>query len=358
MVKQVTYLIAVLTLGVSQSTMAWQAKEVIAGLNVPWGLSYFGEEKLLVTQRNGSLGIVDLKTEEYSSLPSVSQVKVKGQGGLLDVAQSPFKANQFYFTYSKQTDDAIETVLAVADLTGNSMDNWRELLVTQSGSDGGRHFGSRITFDNQYVYFSVGDRGERDNGQRLSTHAGSIIRLHPDGRVPQDNPFIAKAGAQKEIWSYGHRNPQGLFFDNVSGKLWSIEHGPRGGDEINEILKGGNYGWPKTSHGKEYWGPIAVGDAETLPGIQSPKQVYVPSIAPSSLVLYRGQRYPELNGRLVAGALKLTHLNVLSLDKQGNIVKEERLLESLGERIRDIETTPDGRLFFSTDSGKIYLLDR
>lgn len=358
MIKRTTYLIAIIALGISHSTMAWQAKEVTSGLNVPWGMSYFDDEKLLVTQRNGELGIVDLKTGNFSALPSVSQAKVTGQGGLLDVAQSPFKAKQFYFTYSKQVNDAVETTLAVADLTASGMENWRELLVTQSGSDGGRHFGSRITFDEQFVYFSVGDRGERDNGQNLSTHAGSIIRLHPDGRVPQDNPFVNKDNAQAEIWSYGHRNPQGLFFDHTSSRLWSIEHGPRGGDEVNEILKGENYGWPITSHGKEYWGPISVGEAEELPGIQPPKQVYVPSIAPSSLILYRGGQYPELDGKLVAGALKLTHLNILTLDKQGNVIKEQRILESLGERIRDIETTPEGVLYFSTDSGKIFRLER
>ncbi|MEZ8102298.1 PQQ-dependent sugar dehydrogenase [Vibrio bivalvicida] len=334
---------------------SWYAEPLVAGLNVPWGLSYLGDNKVLVSEKNGTIGVLNLENNTYQDISKVPNVHVSGQGGLLDIAVSPFDPTQIYITYSKSVGKAIETTLASATYNEGERPSWQDLLVTQSGSDGGRHFGSRITFDSQYLYFSIGDRGERDNGQDLTTHAGSILRVQANGKAAQDNPFIAEEGKLDEIWSYGHRNPQGLFFDSKQRSLWSIEHGPRGGDEVNLIEKGANYGWPVTSHGKEYWGPIAVGASTEKEGISSPKKVYIPSIAPSSLILYRGDKHPGLSGKLLAGALKLTHINVLTLE--GNqVVGEQRILEHLGERIRDIEALPNGEILFSTDSGKIYRL--
>tara|TARA_Y100001956_G_scaffold69615_1_gene73025 strand:+ start:3088 stop:4167 length:1080 start_codon:yes stop_codon:yes gene_type:complete len=357
MFKSVKYVVlGIISACATTPTWAWRAELITSGLSVPWGLSYFGNNRLLVTQRHGEIGVVDIANGNYKKISSPPQVKALGQGGMLDVALSPFEPHTFYFTYSKQVDDVYETVLASAQYKQQKLVNWQEILVTKSGSDTGRHFGSRITFDDQHVYFSVGDRGVRDNGQDLSTHAGSILRLKANGTIPSDNPFVDNKSALNEIWSYGHRNPQGLFYDKATMKLWSIEHGPRGGDEINLIAKGKNYGWPITSHGKEYWGPISVGEAKTLPGIESPKKVYVPSIAPGSLILYRGNVYPSLDGKLIASALKLTHLNVVSIDGQSTVGGEKRLLESLGERIRDLEVTPKGEILFSTDSGNIYRL--
>ncbi|UPQ86944.1 PQQ-dependent sugar dehydrogenase [Vibrio sinaloensis] len=333
----------------------WQAQPVVTGLNIPWGLSAVDADRVLVSEKNGTIGILTLSTNNYQVLTKVPNAIEYGQGGLLDIAVSPFNPNHIYVTYAKRVGQEIETTLARADFDGQAISGWRELLVTQSGSDGGRHFGSRITFDQDSVYFSVGDRGERENGQDRTTHAGSILRLTPDGQVPNSNPYVNDDKVLSEIWSYGHRNPQGLFFDSQSNQLWSIEHGPRGGDEINLISKGSNYGWPITSHGKEYWGPINVGEAEEKPGIVSPTKVYVPSIAPSSLILYRGEKHPQLNGKLLAGALKLTHINVLTLQGEA-IISEQRLLEDLGERIRNIEALPNGEILFSTDSGKIFRL--
>ena len=343
------------TLFASLPVWSWQAEVVVSGLNVPWGMSAFDQDRVMITQRNGEIGILRLSSGQYRKISQVKQAVASGQGGLLDVAHSPFNPNQFYFTYSKKVGSAVETTLARAELTNDKLINWQDLIVTKSGSDSGRHFGSRITFDNNHVYFSVGDRGERDNGQNLATHAGSILRVLPDGSIPQDNPFINTDNARKEIWSYGHRNPQGLHYDVTSQTLWSIEHGPRGGDEINLITKGSNYGWPVTSHGKEYWGPIAVGEATEKEGIVSPTKVYVPSIAPGSLILYRGKTYPKLTGKLLAGALKLTHINVVTLDNN-QAIDESRILADLRERIRDIEVMPNGEILFSTDSGKIYRL--
>lgn len=347
--------LTLLAFATSIPVQAWQADLILSGLDIPWGLSAFDDDKVMISQRSGEIGILTPSTGKYTMVTKLSQSYVYGQGGLLDVAHSPFNKHQFYFTYSKKVGSAVETTLAVADYTDGKITNWRELIVTQSGSDTGRHFGSRITFDANHIYLSVGDRGERDNGQNLSTHAGSILRLLPDGTLPSDNPFVNVQKARDEIWSYGHRNPQGLYYDQQSNVLWSIEHGPRGGDEINRITKGGNYGWPVTSHGKEYWGPIAVGEATEKEGIVSPTKVYIPSIAPSSLLLYRGSTYPSLNGKLLAGALKLTHINVITID-QNNVIDEQRILTDLGERIRDIEALPNGTIIFSTDSGKIYRL--
>jgi len=351
--------LAYLGLGILSASNAfannWYAEPLAVGLNVPWGLSYLGNNKVIVSEKNGTIGILDLGNNLYQDIGRVPGVLVSGQGGLLDIAVSPFDPTHVYITYTKSARKAIETTLARAIYANGRLSSWQDLLVTQSGSDGGRHFGSRITFDSQHLYFSVGDRGERDNGQDLTTHAGSILRVQTNGEAAQDNPFIAEDGKLDEIWSYGHRNPQGLFFDNQQQYLWSIEHGPRGGDEVNLIAQGANYGWPITSHGKEYWGPISVGESTDKEGITSPKKVYIPSIAPSSLILYRGNKHPELSGKLLAGALKLTHINILTIE-DNQIVAEERILEELGERIRDIEALPNGEIIFSTDSGKIYRL--
>lgn len=340
----------------SFNAAAWEAEKVMSGLLVPWGMSFVSNDQLLVTERNGDIVLVDLKTQTKTSLLHVASVAANGQGGLLDVALSPHDPTVFYFTYSKQHDSGIDTTLAMANWDGKTVTAWRDVLITVSNSTTTRHFGSRIAFDATHLYFTIGDRGMRPNGQDRRTHAGSVLRLNLDGTTPDDNPFAGNPNAQAQIWSYGHRNPQGLYYDAPSQTLWEIEHGPRGGDEINLIRKGANYGWATTSYGKEYWGPVSVGDSEEADGIDSPRKVYIPSIAPSGLLLYRGQRYPQLNGKLLTGALKLTHINVITLDDNQSAIEETRLLESLNERIRDIRRSPDDWIYFSTDSGNIYRL--
>jgi glucose/arabinose dehydrogenase len=283
---------------------------------------------------------------------------VTGQGGLLDVATPPdYTAGGYlYFTHSKARNGQGVTVLARARLEGTNLSDWQELLVTESGSDSGRHFGSRIAFDDSgHVYFSIGDRGERPHGQDLTTHAGSILRLNRDGSVPEDNPFVNGPGLP-EIWSYGHRNPQGLFFDRQRGVLWSNEHGPRGGDEINIIKKGGNYGWPIVSHGKEYWGPKRVGVATSMAGMEDGIKIYTPSIAPGSLLVYSGAVFAQWQNNLFSGALKLEHLNRVVVDANFRPVKEERLLAALAERIRAVIQDQQGFIYLATDSGRIFRL--
>ena len=334
-------------------------EEVTDGLSIPWGLAFISNTQLLITERAGSIKLLDTQNKTLTPIQGAPAVMAQGQGGLLDVAVPPdFKTGDWiYFTFVRNKGGEGVTVLARAKLTTNKLVQWQDLLETQSATGAGRHFGSRIVFDeNGYVYFGVGDRGERPMSQDLSNHAGSVMRLYRDGRVPQDNPFNQRADVQPQIWSYGHRNPQGMAYDYANKRLWLIEHGPRGGDEINRVLPGRNYGWPVISYGKEYWGPLAVGEGTHREGMEQPIKQYTPSIAPSSLLLYSGNSFPAWRGNLFSGALKLTHLNRVTLSEDGKAIGEERLLDELDERIRALAQGPQGWLYFSTDSGKIYVM--
>lgn len=336
--------------------MPYRVEMVADQLDIPWGMTFLGPTELIFTEKNGRISLLDTATGKVKYLQVTVQVHNEGQGGLLDVAVPPgYQAGDWiYFTYSKPQGKKPVTALARARLLAGRLSDWQDLLVTRSGTDQDHHFGSRIAFDGQgHLYFSIGDRGDRSNGQNLATHAGSILRLRLDGTVPKDNPFAA-GGGLAEIWSYGHRNPQGLFYDSAHGRLWSIEHGPRGGDEINLIEPGKNYGWPVVSHGMEYWGPVAVGEATRKEGMADPIKVYIPSIAPGSLLVYGGAAFPAWQGNLFAGALKLQHLNRVVLDEAAAPVREERLLLKLEERIRALAESPEGWIYFSTDSGRIY----
>ncbi|NOH71294.1 PQQ-dependent sugar dehydrogenase [Vibrio pectenicida] len=335
----------------------YQTQKIASGLKVPWGMAFFDDNTLLVTERNGHILTLNTKTGSTSKLmENPSNLYSGGQGGWLDIALSPFEKNKFYVTYSQKTQTGSDTALASFLYQSGKLSQFETIFTSTSKSDTSRHFGSRLTFDNNHLFMSIGDRGKRPNGQDLSTHAGTILRLNPDGSPAKDNPFITLPNAQKELWSIGHRNPQGLFYDGESETLWSIEHGPRGGDEINLIKRGANYGWPITSHGKEYWGPINVADATEKEGIESPIKVYAPSIAPASLLLYRGRNYPELNGKLLAPALKLKHINVITINNTQSATEETRILENLEERIRHVIVSPKGEIIFSTDQGNIYRL--
>ncbi len=356
--KQLT-LILMLLFSTSLEAAEFKVEQLLSGLGVPWGMTFLSDSEILFTERSGKAGLLNLKDNSVRYISGIPQVLANGQGGLLDVkTQADYKPGDWiYFTYSKAIQGRGVTVLGRAHLEGDNLTDWQEILVTQSATNTTRHYGSRIVFDDKgFLYFGVGDRGKRPNGQDLSTHAGSIMRIHPDGQVPTDNPFVNNKRVKAEIWSYGHRNPQGLAWDNQHKRLYEIEHGPRGGDEINLIVKGQNYGWPVISYGKEYWGPVAVGEGTSKPGMQQPLKYYVPSIAPGSLLYYDGDAFPKWKGNLFAGALKLQHLNRVVLSKQGRPVNEERLLENLGERIRTLLQSPEGWIYFSTDSGKIFVI--
>ena len=331
--------------------------ETVANVSgVPWGLAQLDEKTLIFTLREGKVGLLNTANGTTQMLSGLPKIAVYGQGGMLDVAVRPDykKGDWIYFTYSKWQNKIPETTLARAVLDGNTLSQWQDLLVTKVGSNSGNHFGSRVAFDDKgHVFFGVGDRGERDYAQDLKNHAGTIMRLKLDGSVPKDNPFLKLKGALPEIYSYGHRNPQGLMFDTKTKRLWEVEHGPRGGDEINLVAEGKNYGWPVISYGKEYWAPLAVGEGTKKAGMEQPVKQYTPSIAPGSLIIYRGEAFPEWQGNLLVSALKLRHLNRIELNESGQAIAESRLLESKNERIRDLLETHDGYIYFSTDSGKI-----
>jgi glucose/arabinose dehydrogenase len=341
-----------------QSRAATFALEpVMDGLGIPWGMAFIADNLMVVTEREGRINLIDTARGIRTALQGVPTVKADGQGGMLDVAVPPdFKAGDWiYFTFVRDKADEGVTVLARAKLNDNKLINWQDLLETHSATNTTRHFGSRITFDESgHVYFGVGDRGVRPNAQDLTNHAGTVIRLKRNGSVPTDNPFVSQANALPEIWSYGHRNPQGIAYDTAHQRLWLIEHGPRGGDEINLVLAGQNYGWPVISYGKEYWGPVQVGEGTAREGMEQPAKQYTPSIAPGSLILYSGKAFPAWRGNLFAGALVLRHLNRVTIDAQARAVGEERLLTDLDERIRALAESPQGWIYFSTDSGKIY----
>lgn len=340
----------------SSTAVDFSVEEVTQLPGTPWGMDFIDDDKIIVTIRSGSVFLHDLNNGQTTQLSGLPEIAVSGQGGLLDVAVGPEyqSSGWIYFTYSKPVSAGNVTTLARSKIKNSKLVNWTDLLVTDSATDTGRHFGSRIAFDNSgHVYFGIGDRGVRDNAQNLSNHAGSIIRLTLDGKIPADNPFVNQKNKLAEIWSYGHRNPQGLIYDRNNQNLWEIEHGPRGGDEINLIKKGLNYGWPVASHGKEYWGPFSVGEATEMAGMESPEKVYIPSIAPGSLMLYTGNAFPAWRNSLFSGALKLQHLNRVAVKPNGRLGEEERLLEDLNERIRALRQSPQGWIYFSTDSGKI-----
>jgi glucose/arabinose dehydrogenase len=346
---------------VEQSNPDIRVEELFSGLGVPWGMAFVSPERMLITERKGQAQLLDLQTRSVKALRGLPEIAANGQGGLLDVKVGPnFQIDGWiYFTYSKPVDSLATTTLARARLHNLRLVNWQDLLVTDSVSSRAKHFGSRIAFDREgHVFFGVGDRGDRHEAQNLGNHQGTIMRLNLDGSVPADNPYVRDvsgrdASARDEVWSYGHRNPQGMAYDPQHQRLWSIEHGPRGGDEINRVLPGRNYGWPVISHGKEYWGPISIGEGTSKAGMEAPYKVYTPSIAPGSLMLYHGEAFPEWQGSLFAGALKLRHLNRIPLSNEGEATGEQRLLEDLDERIRAVVEGPEGWIYFSTDSGRI-----
>jgi glucose/arabinose dehydrogenase len=318
-----------------------------------WGMEFIHKNLMIFTKRSGEIVTYHLKTKKITSITGHPKVWVEGQGGLLDIAKSPtfYKDQTLFFTYSKIVKGGGATTLASAIFKGDKLVNWKDLLVSKSNNSKKHHFGSRIAFDTTgHIYFGVGDRGIRDNGQDLTTHAGAIMRLNMDGSIPKDNPYLKSKNVLPEIWSYGHRNPQGLFYDKERKTLFEIEHGPRGGDEINIIEPGHNYGWAQVSHGKEYWGPIAVGEAKTKKGMIDPIKIYVPSIAPCGLISYSGKVFKNWKGSLFTGALAKRHINRVEI--LGNkAIAEERLFESLDYRFRNLKEGPEGFIYITTDNG-------
>lgn len=325
---------------------------VASGLNSPWAVAFLPDGRYLVSERGGTLRIVDADGTLGASLAGVPEVYVNGQGGLLDLVLDPdFQSNRtIYFSYASPGDGGAHTAIARARLEPGTLANVRVLFRQTPGYDGGHHFGSRIVIGRDgYLYASIGDRGDhRERAQELDKAYGKIIRIGRDGAIPQDNPFVDRKDANPAVWSYGHRNPQGMALNPFTGELFEHEHGPRGGDEINIIRKGANYGWPVISFGREYYGP-RIGEGTAKPGMESPLHHWTPSIAPSGMAFLSTTAAGPWRGHLFVGALKFTLVARLEL-KDGKVVHEERLLADRNDRVRDVREGPDGALYVLTES--------
>ena len=329
---------------------------ILSGLGVIWGFDFLPDGRIILTEKSGSISTLDMALQQLHTVTGSPKSVDKGQGGLLDIAVHPehSKNGWVYFTYVAKVGNGYTTELARATLLKRKLTNFEVLFSAKPAFQTSHHFGSRITFDRKgHLFLSVGDRGQRHLAQNLSTHNGKVIRLKNDGSIPTDNPFVQRKGALAEIWSYGHRNPQGLFFDPKKSELWEQEHGPRGGDEINKIIKGLNYGWPITTYGREYSGP-KIGEGTSKPGMQQPLKYYVPSIAPSGLLIYSGKKFKKWNGSWFSGALAQRHLNRV-FSKNGKL-QEERLFENKFGRIRNVKEDAEGNIYVSTDSGQLLRL--
>ncbi|MGB0894837.1 MAG: PQQ-dependent sugar dehydrogenase [Parashewanella sp.] len=330
-------------------------------VNVPWGMVQLPNQDILITERSGKLKLLKKgtnKTIEISGLPTIS---ARGQGGLLDVALHPdFKNNQLiYLTFSSPEgkENGSNTALVQAKLNSEKqqIENINTLFKAKQNTTIGRHFGSRIAFDNHgYLYFSVGDRANRDvNPQNLTKDAGKIYRLHLDGRIPNNNPFLNQKDVNPAIYSYGHRNPQGLALNPTTGSIWSHEHGPRGGDEINLIRKGLNYGWPVVSYGINYRGTKFT-DLTEKEGMESPLSQWTPSIAPSDMVFVTSDNYPQLKGKLLVGSLKYHFISVVNY--QGDkVISQQKAFKDIG-RVRSLMQGKDGYLYVGIDGKGIVKL--
>ena len=316
----------------------------------PWSVAFLPNGDFLVTERPGRLNRVTAAgdVQRVNGAPSVA---ASGQGGLLDVALDPaFEDNaRIYLCYAAGGIAGSGTELASAVLDGDALRELETLFVAEPKVHGGRHFGCRIAFDETgHLYLALGERGDRDHAQDLSTHHGGVMRLNRDGSVPRDNPFVNRDDARDEIFTYGNRNPQGMARHPDTGDLWELEHGPQGGDELNILVRGGNYGWPVVSYGGEYGSGRQVGEGETKAGIEDAVYYWDPSIAPSGLAFYRGDAFPGWNDSLFVGALKFRLLSRLELDGE-RVVSEEQLLEGELGRIRDVRVGPDGYVYLLTD---------
>lgn len=324
---------------------------VAEGLENPWSLAFLPDGRMLVTERPGRLRVVASDGTLSRPIAGVPRVYAKGQGGLLDVIlDRDFATSRTIFlSYSEPGPGGAGTAVARAVFEGDRLSGVEVIFRQFPKTSGGRHFGSRLVIaDDGSLFVTVGERGERRRAQDPMVHRGQVVRIRRDGGIPADNPFVGRAGFRPETWSYGHRNPQGAALHPVTGKLWIHEHGARGGDEINIPRPGRNYGWPVIAYGRHYSG-ARIGEGTHKPGMEQPVYYWDPSIAPSGMAFYTGDKFPKWRGNLFVGALKFRLLVRLVLDGE-KVVAEERMLEALGDRIRDVRQGPDGYLYLLTDS--------
>jgi glucose/arabinose dehydrogenase len=330
---------------------------IASGLNHPWSLAFLPDGRTLVTERNGRLSIIAAgqKPQAISGVPAVYE---RSQGGLFDVVLHPdFARNHLlYLSYAAGDARANFTRITRARLDGNKLVEARVIFQASPAKATPVHYGGRMVFlPDGTLVMTVGDGFDyREQAQRLESGLGKLIRLRDDGSIPADNPFVARPGAQKQIWSYGHRNEQGLALDAVTGRLYEQEHGPQGGDEINVIVKGGNYGWPVTTFGIDYSG-ATISPFQHYPGMIDSLWHWTPSTAPSGLAVHRGALWPAWQGDLLVGVLKFGGVRRLHLDAQGRVAGETRIFPTITARVRDVRVAPDGAVWVTTDedAGKV-----
>lgn len=324
-------------------------EDFITGLDVPWAMEWLPNGDMLITERSGAL--LRYNGSSLSTISGVPEVLASGQGGLLDIKLHPNYANNgwLYLSYSSKEDGlGSNTAILRAKIDGNKLSEKEVIYKASPNSTKRHHFGSRLGFDNDgFLYFSIGDRGARDrNPQDITKDGGKIYRIHDDGRIPTDNPFVNELGAKTAIFSYGHRNPQGLVKNPFTGKIWTHEHGPRGGDEINVISAGKNYGWPEISYGINYDGTVFTEDTARV-GMEQPKWYWVPSIAPSGMTFVTSDIYSDWKGDVLVGSLSFGYLVLCEV--QGDEVTHVRILfEGLG-RTRDVREGPDGYIYVAVE---------
>ncbi|HET9699501.1 MAG TPA: PQQ-dependent sugar dehydrogenase [Burkholderiales bacterium] len=336
---------------VQTQEQAIRVATVVKGLEHPWGMAFLPDGRMLVTERPGRLRMVQdgkLLPQPVAGLPALRE---HGQGGLLDVALHPrFAENGWiYLSYAGRGDGGYGTEVLRARLAADRLEDVKVIFRQEPRLSGGRHFGSRLVFDRQgYLYVTMGDRGEEERAQRLDQLQGKVVRLKDDGGIPADNPFVGRAGARPEIFTYGNRNIQGAAVNPATGLLWAHEHGPQGGDEINVLRPGVNYGWPVITYGVQYVIGTKIGEGTHKEGMAQPVWKWVPSIAPAGMAFYTGDRFPKWKGDLFVGALKDQMLVRLRLDGE-KVVSEERMLKGIG-RVRDVRAGPDGYLYLLLDA--------
>ena len=337
-----------------------KAVVVAEGLNHPWAMTFLPGEpagRMLVTERAGTMRIVAADGKVGAPLAGVPAVHAVGQGGLLDVVAAPdfAQSRSIYFSFAQPISGRARTAVASAQLGDGKLENVQVIFAQADIVAGGGHFGSRIVIAKDgSLFITTGERySEKDKSQSLETHLGKVIHINADGSAPKDNPFVNTPNARKEIWSYGHRNMQGAAVHPVTGKLWTSEHGPQGGDEINVPLAGKNYGWPVIGYGIDYSG-LRMHESSAKAGMEQPIHYWVPSIAPSGMAFYTADRFPQWKNSLFVGALAAQHLARLTVDGE-KVIAEERLLANRKERFRDVRQGPDGYIYALTDeaNGKI-----
>ncbi len=337
---------------------AFRVATLVTGLENPWSIAFLPDGRMLVTERAGRLRLVshDFKLNP-KTIDGLPEVVPQGQGGLFDVVLHPqFSQNGWiYWAYNAPGPGGWGTALARGKLQDHRMTEVQVLFSMQPKTRSSHHFGGRIVFDQAgLLYLTLGDRGDKDRAQKLGDHAGSVIRLHDDGRVPANNPFVTRAGALAEKWTLGNRNMQGAALHPQTGELWTHEHGPQGGDEVNVMRSGFNYGWPVITYGVNYGLGTKIGEGQAKAGLEQPLHVWVPSIAPSGMAFVSGSQFPQWQGNLLVGALRGQTLVRLTLEGE-KVLGEERLLQGRS-RLRDVRMGPDGFVYLLTDEAQGALL--